>query len=244
MDEMMRSLVDLCREGDILVFTGAGISAESGIPTFRGKGGLWEKFDPEKVASIEGFRRDPSQYWRFFLDARLPILKEAKPNPAHYAVAEMQKMGLLTAVVTQNIDGLHQAAGATDVLELHGNTRRFLCTVCSFRCELERVLQLLEEALPPRCPECGAVLRPDVVLFGEALPHDVLTAAFEAARRSKLALCVGSSLLVYPAAFIPQHAQKLAIINLDPTPFDASAEVVLHRKASEVLPQVVDALKT
>jgi len=242
MDEELRRIAERCEPGRVLVFTGAGISAESGIPTFRGPGGLWEKYDPEKVATIDAFRRDPSLYWRFFLEVRLPILKRVKPNPAHYAVAQLQKNGWVSAVVTQNIDGLHQAAGAESVLELHGSTRRFLCTECTFRCGLEQVEGLLEKNLPPLCPQCGAVVRPDVVLFGEMLQGDVLSAAIEAARKSSIALSVGSSLVVYPAAFVPQHAESIAVVNLEPTPLDGMAVAVIREKASIVLPRLVEIL--
>jgi len=243
MEDALRKIAEHCVEGGVLIFTGAGISAESGIPTFRGRGGLWEKYDPEKVATADAFRRDPSLYWRFFLDVRLPILKKVKPNPAHYAVTQLQKDGWVSAVVTQNIDGLHQAAGTEGVLELHGSTRRFLCTRCDFRCGLEEIDKILLESFPPVCERCGAVLRPDVVLFGEALPAGVLEAAFEAAQRSRIALSVGSSLVVYPAAFVPQHAQSFAIINLEPTPLDGAAVAVVRQKASVALPRLVEILK-
>ena len=238
----LERLEELCRGGRVLVFTGAGISADSGIPTFRGAGGLWKKYDVEKVASIGAFLRDPSHYWNFFREARLPALTTVRPNAAHEAVAEMERRGYLTAVVTQNIDGLHQAAGARDVFELHGNTTRFACISCSYRCDLETILELMEKAFPPTCPRCGAVMRPEVVLFGESLPSEALERSIEAARSSRLALCVGSSLVVHPAAMVPQYAEAVAIVNLERTPLDGVAEVVIRRRAAEVLPALVEAL--
>ena len=243
MENALRKIAEHCTKGGVLIFTGAGISAESGIPTFRGPDGVWKKYDPEKVATIDAFQQDPSLYWRFFLDVRLPLLKKVKPNAAHYAVTQLQKDGWVSAVVTQNIDGLHQAAGTENVLELHGSTRRFLCTRCDFRCGLDEIDRILLESFPPVCERCGAVLRPDVVLFGEPLPAGVLEAAFEAARRSKIALSIGSSLVVYPAALVPQHAQSFAIINLEPTPLDGAAVAVVREKASIALPRLVEILK-
>lgn len=242
MEESLRRIAEHFEPRRVLVFTGAGISAESGIPTFRGSGGLWKRYDPEKVATAEAFRRDPSVYWRFFMEVRLPVLKDVKPNAGHYAVAEMQRRGWISAVVTQNIDGLHQAAGAEGVLELHGSTRRFRCTNCPFVCGLSEIEQILTRTFPPSCPRCGEVVRPDVVLFGEMLPEGVFEAAVEAAKSSRIALCVGSSLLVYPAAFIPQHASAIGIVNLEPTPLDGAAVAVVREKAGVALPRLLKIL--
>jgi len=243
MDEKVRRLAELCKKDGVLVFTGAGISAESGIPTFRGEGGLWTKFDVEKVATIEAFERDPSMYWNFFREVRLPLLDDVRPNAAHLAITELERRGYLTAVVTQNIDGLHQEAGTKKVLELHGSTRRFRCTNCPKFFDFDTIKRLLKENFPPLCPNCSSVVRPDVVLFGEPLPQNVLIEALRIAKNSSLAISVGSSLVVYPAATVPQYAEKLAIINLEPTPLDIAATVVIYAKAGDVLPKMLDHLE-
>ncbi len=226
----------------LVAFTGAGISADSGIPTYRGAGGLWSKYDPDKYASIDYFRRDPSYYWRFFRDVRYPVLEGAHPNDAHAALARLESTGRLGTVITQNIDGLHQEAGSERVLELHGNTRRFLCQQCAAVFGLEIVWKRLSEELPPTCPDCGGGLRPDVVLFGEMLPETVLRQAMEAARSADVILVVGSSLTVQPAAGLPvltmEHGGRLIIVNVGPTPLDRVATIKIDAGAADVLPQL------
>jgi NAD-dependent deacetylase len=223
----------------LVAFTGAGISAESGIPTYRGEGGVWNKYDPGKYANIDYFLEDPSYYWSFFRDVRYPVLKQARPNRAHDALVTLERRGLLAALITQNIDGLHQEAGSQRVLELHGNTRRILCLDCAAGYGIDEVYRLLQTRLPPACPDCEGRLKPDVVFFGESLPGDVLEEAVAESGGCDLFLVVGSSLVVQPAASLPVIAKnqgaKLAIINKDPTPLDGVADVVLRRAASEVL---------
>lgn len=223
----------------VVAFTGAGISAESGIPTYRGSGGMWEKYDPEKLASIDYFHRDPSLYWNFFKDVRYPSLKQAQPNSAHYALGKLEEKGILKALITQNVDGLHQLAGNERVLEMHGNTKRILCLNCSSTYDMENIQSLLENQVPPKCPKCSGLLKPDVVLFGETLPVQVLDEANQEARKCDLFLSVGSSLVVQPAASLPGIAKnngaKLVIINKGSTPFDKYADFVFHSSASEVL---------
>jgi NAD-dependent deacetylase len=153
----------------IVALTGAGISAESGIPTFRGEGGLWGRFDPYVVASIDSFRRNPAPYWEFFKEVRTPALKSARPNKAHKALALLEEKKRLSSVITQNIDGLHQAAGSTGVLELHGSMTTARCEACQHR----RPMTSSHVESVPACPACGRRMRPDVVWFGEALPMDV-----------------------------------------------------------------------
>ena len=226
-----------------VAFTGAGISSESGIPTYRGDDGLWTKYDPNLYANINHFNRNPSYYWNFFKDVRYPILKKAKPNPSHLALAQMEAAGNLKTVITQNIDGLHQEAGSTTVIELHGTTRVFYCVNCSDEYSLDNVIARLETELPPLCSSCRGVLRPDVVFFGESLDAQVLTSAYEEAKNCDFMLVVGSSLVVYPASHIPLQAKQagaaLAIINKDPTPYDELADYVIHNAAGQTLPQIV-----
>jgi len=223
----------------LVAFTGAGISAESGIPTYRGDDGVWHKYDPGKYANIDYFLEDPSYYWSFFKEVRYPVLKKAQPNPAHRALAKLEERGVLRALITQNIDGLHQAAGSRRVLELHGNTRRIICLDCAAGYGIDEVYGQLATRLPPTCPACEGRLKPDVVFFGESLSGDLLTEAVTESRGCDLLLVVGSSLVVQPAASLPvlakQQGARLAILNKDPTPLDELADVVLHRGASEVL---------
>lgn len=221
-------------------FTGAGISVESGIPHFRGEGGLWTQFDPYKVASIEEFRRDPTQYWTYSRNHRRT---GAEPNPAHRALVDLERAGHLRAVVTQNTDGLHQRAGSADVIELHGSSHAVECLDCETRYPRDQIDQLNREQCPPLCPHCGGrYLKPTVVLFGESLPARSLQRAQALAQAADLMLVVGSSLQVYPAAGIPrlalEHGAQLCIVNAEPTPFDRLATVVIHGRAGEVLPAI------
>jgi NAD-dependent deacetylase len=224
-----------------IAFTGAGISVESGIPHFRGEGGLWTKFDPYKVAHIDTFRRDPAQYWTYSLEHRRA---DAEPNPAHRALVDLEQRGHLRAVITQNTDGLHQKAGSGQVIELHGSSLSVVCLDCEARFPRADIDRLNREHCPPSCPSCGGqFLKPTVVLFGEALPEAALREAQVLAMAADVVLIVGSSLQVYPAAGIPrlarQHGAQLCIINAEPTPYDDVAAAVIHGKAGEVLPEIV-----
>ena len=227
----------------IVAFTGAGISAESGIPTFRGKGGIWEKYDPDKVASINSFYEDPRNYWEFARDFESKFFN-VKPSPAHMAIGKLEKMKRLLGVITQNVDGLHQKAGNTRVIELHGNTSIIECLDCGKRYDREEVFRRLETELPPRC-DCGSIyLKPKAVFFGEPLPQTALSEAIELARRCELMIVVGSSLVVYPAAEIPLIAKtsgsKLVLINLESTPYDDIFDLKFYSRASDILPEVVE----
>ncbi|AGK61035.1 NAD-dependent protein deacetylase, SIR2 family [Archaeoglobus sulfaticallidus PM70-1] len=228
-----------------VVFTGSGISAESGIPTFRGVDGLWKKYNPEEVASIYGFKRNPSAFWEF---AKELILKSnAEPNPAHYAIAELEREGVVKAVITQNIDMLHQRAGSRRVLELHGSMNYVDCLDCEAVYEWEYIAKILKERQPV-CEKCGGeFLKPRVVFFGEPLSYDVLTSAMEEARKADLFLVIGSSLVVYPAASLPEIAKKsgakLALINLEPVEKDFIFDVVVYGKAGEVMKKVLEEFK-
>ena len=225
-----------------VALTGAGISAESGIPTFRGAGGLWSQYDPVKVASIENFLYDPSAYWKVAKE-RGPAVLTARPNPGHHALAALERAGRLIAVLTQNTDGLHQDAGSRRVIELHGSGRTVQCLDCGSRESRVDVQARLGSEMPPRCKVCGgAFLKPTVVLFGEAMPVLAVEEAFALARLADVMLVVGSSLVVYPAANIPPAAVErgaaLIVVNAEPTPLDRIAEVVIHGRAGEVLPEL------
>jgi NAD-dependent deacetylase len=226
-----------------LALTGAGISAESGIPTFRGADGLWTKYDPVKVASIDYFMSDPSAYWKIAKD-RGRVALAARPNPGHHALAALEAGGHLVAVATQNTDGLHQDSGSRRVIELHGSGRTVQCLDCGNREPRSEVQARLEEEMPPRCRVCGGIfLKPTVVLFGEPMPYAAVQEAFALAREADVMLVVGSSLVVYPAADIPVAAVRsgasLIVINAEPTPLDEFAAVVVRGKSGEVLPEIV-----
>jgi NAD-dependent deacetylase len=218
-----------------VVLTGAGVSTESGIPDFRSPGGIWERFDPYEVASIDAVHRDPARVWEFYA-LRLDVLAEARPNAAHGALAQLERAGLVATVITQNVDRLHTAAGSHDVIEVHGSIAQARCPACETvvgRDELADLLPL------PHCPPCGGVLKPDVVMFGELLPLAAIDRATACARDAALLVVVGSSLEVWPAAGLPAETLaaggKLAIVNRDPTPFDARAELVVHASAGDTL---------
>jgi NAD-dependent deacetylase len=229
-----------------VVLTGAGVSTESGIPDFRSPTGLWAQFDPLEYGSIEAFHRDPRKVWSFY-KPRVAMLTETEPNPAHTALAELEELGFVEAVVTQNIDLLHDRAGTRELVEVHGSIRTSTCPGCGSSYELVQVLDLLAEADAPACPSCGEILKPDVVFFGELLPPTAIDRAYELARRARLLLVVGSALEVYPVAGLPLETigtgGELAIVNRGPTGFDAQASLKIDGSAGEVLSQVVAALR-
>jgi NAD-dependent deacetylase len=225
-----------------VALTGAGVSTESGIPDFRSASGIWAQYDPMEYATIDAFRRDPAKVWNFY-SKRLGVLVEARPNAAHVALAELEHHGLVQAVITQNIDGLHQAAGSRRVIEVHGSIRSASCLACGHREELERVAELLPV---PGCDGCGQVLKPDVVMFGELLPAGAMEEAAELVAGARLLLVVGSSLEVYPVAGLPEDAlhagARLAIVNRGPTPYDGRADLLIDASAGETLAGAVAAL--
>jgi NAD-dependent protein deacetylase/lipoamidase len=239
-------LANLIRERQpCVVLTGAGVSTESGIPDFRSPTGLWTQFDPLEFGSIEAFRRDPIKVWSFY-KPRVSMLTDAEPNPAHFALAELEQHGLVEAVVTQNIDLLHERAGSREVVEVHGSIRTATCPGCRARYALRQVLELLTDADAPVCPECWAIVKPDVVFFGEQLSPEAIDRAYKLARAAALMLVVGSALEVYPIAGLPEETLaaggKLAIINRGPTPYDGRANLRIDGSAGEVLAAVVAAL--
>jgi NAD-dependent deacetylase len=233
----------------VVVFTGAGVSTESGIPDFRSPGGIWDRFDPDDF-TYDKFIRNPEtrrKQWLMLRDSGL--VTEAGPNPAHYAIAELYKMGRLDCVITQNIDNLHQKAGVPPdrVLELHGTMQRAVCLDCGRRYPFARIKSRLdrgEELLD--CEQCHGILKPDAVLFGEPLPEAVLKEASLRSTSCDLFIVVGSSLVIYPAAYMPQYAvksgAKLVIINLSSTHLDKKAVVLIRAKAGEAMSQVITEL--
>jgi NAD-dependent deacetylase len=237
-------LAELIRANQPCVaLTGAGISTESGIPDFRSPTGIWATVDPREFASLSAFRRDPERVWSFYR-LRVHMLTEAEPNAAHRALAELERLGLLAAVVTQNIDLLHERGGSREVVEVHGSIRSSSCPRCAHRCVLAEVLeQLAASESAPRCPACGTILKPDVVFFEEMLPEAAIDRAYELAGRARLLLVVGSSLEVWPVADLPSVTKaaggRVAIVNVGPTSFDGGAALKIEESASEVLEGVV-----
>lgn len=224
----------------VAVLTGAGLSQESGVPTFRGANGLWRRYRPEELATPEAFARDPRLVWEWY-DWRRSLIARAEPNPAHRALAELEQRLPEFALLTQNVDGLENLAGARNVLRLHGDIWLLRCVGCG-REEKNSAVPL--PALPPRCA-CGALLRPGVVWFGEALPGDVLERAFAAARRAEVFLVVGTSAVVQPAASLPlvakQAGARVIEVNLEPTPLSSVADASFFGRAGEILPQLIQA---
>lgn len=242
-------LASLLREArSVVALTGAGISVPSGIPDFRSPGtGLWEKVDPTQIATIDAFRADPERFWGFYAD-RFTTLKEKEPNGAHLALVELERLGALRAVITQNVDMLHRKAGTTELIEVHGSIASSTCLACRSSYELDTARERVQAAEDgvPRC-DCGEPLKPDVVLFGELLPERAMQRAFALAATADLMLCVGSSLEVHPVAGLPQITMqsggRIAIVTQGPTPYDDDAAVKLDGDVVAELQAVVAALQ-
>ena len=243
----MKNAIDRIAEkmvtGRNIAFTGAGISTESGIPDYRSQGGIWDEFKPVYFDAFMSDKNARIEYWRQKA-AMYDDLQKAKPNAAHTALADLYDHGRLAAVITQNIDGLHQESGipAEDVIELHGNTRRVRCMSCSaVSSDHEAFQRIAAGDLAPKCL-CGGYLKPDTISFGQAMPETEVKRAIGLAQECDLFLVVGSTLLVQPAALLPDMARRsgafLAIVNLSETPYDAMCDVRIQRKAGEVLPQI------
>lgn len=224
----------------VVVSTGAGVSAESGVPTFRGEDGIWKKFKPEELATFEAFDRNPEMVWEWYQHRR-DIISNIQPNPGHYAVAEMDGLFDSFCLITQNVDGLHRQAGSQDVVELHGNIRRNRCIECGQMNYDEEFTEF-----PPKC-SCGGRLRPDVVWFGELLPPEALERAEAASQHCDLFFTVGTSGVVQPAASLPMIAKRrgayIVEINLEPTELSFIADQCFHGKSGEILPLIVDQIK-
>jgi len=242
-DRLLDRAAQMVRRSTFAVaLTGAGISAESGIPTFRGDEGLWKDFDYQEFATLEGFKSNPEKVTQWY-NQRREELKSAKPNPAHHALAELEKLLRELLLITQNIDGLHQAAGAGDVIEIHGNIWFDKCLGCGY----SRSVRGTDAPPPCRCPHCGNWLRPDVVWFGEPLPQSDFSAALEAADRCDLMLSVGTSATVQPAASLIWEAKAsgATIIEINPQQTDATsiADVRLGGPAAQILPELTRRVK-
>jgi NAD-dependent deacetylase len=236
--EKVKEFINLVSSAsNAVALTGAGISTESGIPDYRSPGtGLWEKMD-QSVVSLEGFMIDPTRYYSFAIEM-YPIRRSAKPNPAHYLLAEFEKSKLLNGVITQNVDGLHQEAGSGNVYELHGSLRQAVCLGCSSITLMDEVMErVVAGENPPLCKGCGGILKPNAIFFGEMLPRVPLEMAFELTRKSDLFLVIGSSLQVSPANMLPDVAlragAKLVIINLTPTLYDMDANLVIQHRVGD-----------
>jgi NAD-dependent deacetylase len=239
-DALDRLAAALAASRYAIALTGAGVSTASGIPDFRSPAGLWAQFDPARYATIEAWREAPDRVWEFYR-ARLHLLAEARPNPAHEALAALERKGVLRGLVTQNVDGLHGKAGSREVVEVHGGLDEAVCLRCGARTPRAEVERLLQRPGAPRCA-CGAPLKPGVVLFGELLPEAELERAVALASRSDLVLCCGSSLEVHPVAGLPETAARrgarIAVLTEGPTPYDGVADHRLHEPLHEILPEL------
>lgn len=227
----------LIRARHVAVLTGSGISAESGVATFRGEGGIWQKFKAEELANMDAFMRNPQLVWEWY-EYRRKIISEVQPNSAHFALVEMEKFYPHFAISTQNVDGLHSRAGSQSVYELHGNILRNRCNRCGKKMT---DIQYEQERPLPTC-ECGGMIRPDVVWFGEMLPEEALEASFKEASNAEVYFSIGTSAVVYPAAMLPveakRHGAYVIEINLEKTPLTHQVDESYQAKAGELLPEL------
>ncbi len=244
-DSIARAAALIRGSTGVYALTGAGMSTESGIPDFRSPGtGLWEKVDPIKTSSAEVLYSNPRLFYETGF-ARFACIAQADPNPGHFALARLEKLGFLKGLVTQNIDGLHVKAGQKKIWEVHGHLRTGYCLSCHRRYPFQELVQQVElKRLPPVCRSCSGMLRPDVVLFGDPMPELFFEASNIIGSKCELMLVVGSSLVIYPVADLPRLARRLIIINLQPTPYDHRAEVVIREKCGVVLQDLVSAVET
>ncbi|MFH1699475.1 MAG: NAD-dependent deacylase [Candidatus Zixiibacteriota bacterium] len=241
MIEIPQELIErLKTSGKVVVSTGAGVSAESGVPTFRGEGGIWNKMNAEELASVDGFMANPNLVWEWY-QYRRNLMSEVEPNGGHYAIAEFENIFDDFSLITQNVDDLHRRAGSSKIFELHGNITRNKCLDCQkmYHDEINLDVEL------PKC-QCGGFIRPDVVWFGEMLPQDVLQSAFEAAEAAEVFFSVGTSTLVQPAASLPFIARRsgalVVEVNIEPTGLTEIADMFLQGPSGEVLPEIVGRL--
>ena len=247
-DSINKAAELLINSKNAVVLTGAGISTESGIPDFRGESGIWAKYKPEIYGSIQSFLNDPSKFWKMAEDIA-PTLFNAEPNAGHYAIAALEKMNIVKAIITQNVDELHQKAGSIIVYEVHGNINRFSCLGCRASYNKQQLLRKMkkEKKKPPLCNFCAAPLKPSVVLFGENLPNFEKYISIDLAKKTDVMLIAGSSLSVAPVCDLPLYTVseggKLIIINDEPTYLDERAEIVINNKTGTILPLIVEEIK-
>lgn len=247
-DHLMHQAAEMIRASSLVVaLTGAGVSTPSGIPDFRSpSSGMWNVVDPMAVASIWGFHEHPERFYQWFRPL-IQQIRSAKPNAAHTAIADMERQGWLGLLITQNIDGLHQLAGSQKVVELHGHLRTATCMQCRSQVPTDELWPQAERGEVAYCADCGGVLKPDVILFGEPLDHECLRAAQEAALFSDVLIATGSSLEVEPAADLPHLARRsgarIILINRQPTIADSIADIILRGDVASVLPELVRALR-
>ncbi|MFP4474738.1 MAG: SIR2 family NAD-dependent protein deacylase [Desulfatibacillaceae bacterium] len=242
-DLIHRAVEDIAAAREVVALTGAGISVESGIPPFRGKGGVWERFDPMEYATIDAFLGDPAKVWDVLLREMKSIIDTARPNPAHLGLARLERLGRLAAVITQNVDGLHQKAGNRQVIEFHGNFAWQYCLKCSERFTTQEVS--LDE-VPPKC-RCGGILRPDCVFFGEAVPVDAMSRSASLARSCDVMLVVGTSAVVEPCASMARIAKsegaRVVEINLEPSRLTGHvSDYALLGQAGDILHRIAEAV--
>jgi NAD-dependent deacetylase len=228
----------------VVVFTGAGISAESGIPTFRGDDGIWKKLRPEELASFDAFIRNPDIVWEWYQHRR-KIISGVKPNPGHHAIAEMEKLHRNFSVITQNIDNLHRRAGSKNVFELHGNIERNYCIQCGRPASED---EITNQPHAPKCTLCDSLVRPDVVWFGEMLPQDEWNASVEAAGKAEVFFSIGTSAVVYPAASLPSIARSAGAyvveVNIEPTEASSTVHEILRGPSGTIMPAVLESCYT
>ena len=239
--EKCEQAVDLLlKSKKAVALTGAGISVESGIPPFRGKNGLWSKYDPEEYTHINAFMTNPHKVWKM-LEELWEIIDKAQPNPAHYALAELEKIGILSSIITRNVDCLHQQAGSKKVIEFHGSHSGFVCMWCGWRIEATKVSMV---SIPPQC-KCGKPLKPDVVLFGEPIPHDPLRESFMETENCDIMFVIGTSAVIAPASGLPILAKQVGavIIEINPEPTHLTnyiADLTILESAGKILPEIVN----
>lgn len=250
MEEIEAAVEAILRARYVVALTGAGVSVESGIPPFRGPGGLWTRFGEPDMRGFERFKADPKGWWeRRLRGVSRPgglgeALRRARPNPGHYALAELERMGILRALITQNIDNLHFQAGSRNVIEIHGNAYKLRCVSCHSRFDRE---SFRIEEIPPRCPLCGGLIKSDTVMFGEPIPPDVLRRCYDETAKCDCMLVIGTSGVVYPAASLPiavkQSGGVLIEVNPRETELTPLCDIIIRAPSGEALPRLVEAIK-
>jgi NAD-dependent deacetylase len=243
-EELEKAVELINKSARIVALTGAGISVDSGIPDFRSEGGLWERYDPHEYATYDSFLRNPKKFWKMGQELAEVILK-AEPNAAHKGLVKLEEANKLMGIITQNIDNLHQSAGNKKVIELHGNYLRAYCMDCATEYIGEDIhRRVVAGEIPPKCDKCGGVLKSEATLFGEPLPEKPMEEAVDMCRSTDLMLIIGTSLTVYPVAFLPQLAKnagaKIIVVNLTGTNRDHIADVVLQGRASDIIPKITN----